>query len=40
MAAILDSKRLSLHGEDPSSELTAHPDYILSSVRTRTVWRA
>lgn len=30
IAAILDSKRLSLHGEDPSSELTVHPDYILS----------
>jgi hypothetical protein len=30
MAAILDSKRVSLRGEDSSSELTVHPDYILS----------
>ena len=30
MAAILDSKRVSFRGEDPSSELTVHPDYILS----------
>ncbi|MGE8102815.1 hypothetical protein ACQKP1_03910 [Allorhizobium sp. NPDC080224] len=30
MAAILDSKRVLLGGEDSSSELTVHPDYILS----------
>jgi hypothetical protein len=30
MAAILDSKRVSLRGEESSSELTVHPDYILS----------
>lgn len=30
MAAIVDSKRVSLRGEDSSSELTVHPDYILS----------
>lgn len=29
MAAILDSKRVSLRGEDSSLELTVHPDYIL-----------
>jgi len=29
MAAILDSKRVSLRGEESSSELTVHPDYIL-----------
>lgn len=30
MAAILDSKRVSSRGEESSSELTVHPDYILS----------
>lgn len=30
LAAILDSKRLALRGEEASPELTVHPDYILS----------